>query len=75
MFLIVTNQAGQEKTKKWLLNKPLHNVILFESFISNSCKKTKVHVECMSLTLLCTVKKNLPNLDENHDYYILHDKK
>lgn len=57
MFLIVTNQAGQEKTKKWLLNKPLHNVILFESFISNSCKKTKVHVECMSLTLLCTVKK------------------
>ena len=56
MFLIVTNQAGQEKQKSgFWISHPQCDIIwvLYFKFM----QKTKVHVECMSLTLLCTVKK------------------
>jgi len=43
-----------------------HNVILFESLISNHAKKST----CLYVSVYSKV---LPNLDENHDYYILHD--
>lgn len=78
MFLIITN-LNETKIKtesSWTRKKKQsgflsasHNVILFESLISNHAKKQEITC-CMSLE--CTVKV-LPNLDENHDYYILHD--
>lgn len=76
MFLIITNlnETKQKKTESsWTRKKQKqsgflsapHNVILFESLISNHAKKYMLYVSVYS--------KVLPNLDENHDYYILHD--
>jgi len=74
MFLIVTNQAGQEKQKSgFWINHPQCDIIwvLYFKFMQKNKSTCWMYVSYSSVYS----KKNLPNLDENHDYYILHDKK
>ena len=73
MFLIVTNQAGQEKQKKWFLNKPPTMWYYLSPLFQIHAKNKSTCWMYVSYSSVYS-KKNLPNLDENHDYYILHDK-
>ena len=56
MKLRKQNQAGREKTKQSGFLLAPHNVILFESLISNHAKNKQEITCCMSLE--CTVKSS-----------------